>query len=53
MFLKYLRLLAVASMTGSLSCAKCGRAGQYRKQKLIEPRVALPSARWRGTQDFW
>jgi hypothetical protein len=36
-----------------LSCAKCGRAGQYRKQNLIEKLGAhtrLPDLRWEISQ---
>ena len=36
-----------------LSCAKCGRAGQYRKQNLIErygAGIQMPDLRWEISQ---
>jgi hypothetical protein len=36
-----------------LSCEKCGRAGQYRKQNLIErygANIRLPDLRWEISQ---
>ena len=36
-----------------LSCAKCGRAGQYQKQNLIEKfgaDIRLPDLRWEISQ---